>query len=417
MGNGLCVETGSSMTVFDWMDHVLGTVQSPTGKRTIHDDDFIDRLNNYYTMIMLVVSTVFISSVQYVGEPMTCWCPPEFETEEQDVRVRYTNVVCWVSNTYYIPMDKQIPPENLIEQRLQKELVYYQWVPLILLCMALLFKLPRMVWVVMTASAGISIAKVGSLVKETQLYSEDDRDKRLQYVAEYIDQWLETIQTARAGFCVKMRERVSNICCVMCGRHHGNFIISCVLVMKLLYFVNCVGQLYLLNAFLGTKFNVYGFEVLDSLRRGDDWTYSPRFPRVTLCDFQIRQMTNLQRWTVQCVLPINLFNEKIFIFLWFWLVFMAFLSAFSLVVNFYAFIFPQHRKSYVRKYLQLTGFYNQKEKPMIRKFVTYLHQDGCYIFRVFSMNASDVITIQTMKYLYKLFRERELKKEISEEAA
>jgi hypothetical protein len=61
---------------------------------------------------------------------------------------------------------------------------------------------------------------------------------------------------------------------------------------------------------MGSEYSVYGFEVVNSLYEGEDWTYSPRFPRVTLCDFEIRQMTNLQRWTVQCVLPVNLFNEK-----------------------------------------------------------------------------------------------------------
>jgi len=56
---------------------------------------------------------------------------------------------------------------------------------------------------------------------------------------------------------------------------------------------------------------------------GLDWPLSERFPRVTLCDFQILQLDNVQKYTVQCVLPINLFNEKIFLLIWFWLVFVA----------------------------------------------------------------------------------------------
>jgi len=102
------------------------------------------------------------------------------------------------------------------------------------------------------------------------------------------------------------------------------------LISKVFYIANVIGQLFLLDFVLATKYNTFGYDVVHDLLHSKDWTEESyvAFPRVTLCDFKVRgqDMVNVHPYTVQCVLPINLYNESIYVFLWYWLVLVAALS-------------------------------------------------------------------------------------------
>ncbi len=72
-----------------------------------------------------------------------------------------------------------------------------------------------------------------------------------------------------------------------------------------------------------------------------------------MCDIFVRRLGNVQRYTMQCVLPINLFNEAVFLIIWFWLVFVAFATAWSMLSWSARCAFRIDRHRYVRKHLGL----------------------------------------------------------------
>merc|ERR1719450_937642 len=56
------------------------------------------------------------------------------------------------------------------------------------------------------------------------------------------------------------------------------------------------------------------------------------FPKVTKCTFHMYGASGtIGKHDSLCVLPLNIINEKIFVFLWFWFVLVAVISGLSLI--------------------------------------------------------------------------------------
>jgi innexin len=194
----------------------------------------------------------------------------------------------------------------------------------------------------------------------------------------------------------------------VCSVSSGNYLVSLYIIVKLLHLVNVVGQLFVLNTFLGQSFHLYGIDVLRALTAGNDWTMSPRFPRVTMCDFKIRHLANVQRYTVQCVLPVNLFNEKIFLFVWFWLAFVAAITSASLLIWMLRVI---NRHRYVKKHLcmmdSLSRVADDVGDRATAEFVQdYLRQDGVFIVHLVGHNTNAIAVTEFVYSLWETFRRR-----------
>src|SRR6218665_1178714 len=370
------------------MDKLFKSLLSIREIKLTTDDDYIDRLTRQYTVIVLVCFAFLVTTKQFVGHPISCWCPAQFTDSHRN----YADAMCWVSNTYYLPMDESIPAEKFSLRNAKAMISYYQWVPFILIFQAAVAVAPSLVWRFFNKRSGIHLVTIMDAAHVScQASYLEIREKAIRYIVNQMDRFLLAQRDHKTGCCVRVKHFVAKVCCLIGGRLYGNYLISAYLVVKVLYLGNAVGQLFLLETFLGNEFHLYGIYVVDRLIRGQDWTQSARFPRVTLCEFEIRHQSRVHNYVVQCALTINLFNEKIFIFLWFWFVFLALVITINLLKWLFRALYWPGQVQYVRK--QLRAFDATHRDPgVLAKFTeNYLRRDGMFIVRLIGMNMGEVV--------------------------
>ncbi|KAK2159018.1 hypothetical protein LSH36_160g03019 [Paralvinella palmiformis] len=375
----------------------LSAVLTSLSELTSHsDDDQIDRLNRRYTTFLLVVFAILVSTKQYVGDPITCWVPAQFTDNHE----QYTNKVCWVSNTYYLPFDRRKIPE---EEELRQKICYYQWIPMILITEAVLFYIPCILWAMLNKRSGLNLkglVEAGVSWQQTQVI--EARDRMLRYMVHHVDMYLTSRRPSESGCWARIKKTLVKKCIFIFGTSYGNYLSYTYLSIKLLYIANSVGQIFMLSVFLGTDYHVFGINVVLGLLRGDDWQASIRFPRVTLCDFEVRTLGNVHRHTVQCVLPINLFNEKIFVFIWFWFVFVAMVTIASFLQWLYRTV--HNSNAYVIAELMAFDRIARETTNMTSKFTgQYLGQDGVFLTRIIAINSGHLVSAELLGALWEMY--------------
>ncbi|CAI5438794.1 unnamed protein product [Caenorhabditis angaria] len=263
-----------------------------------HDDDSIDRLNYVTTTSIIIALATLLFAKSYVGEPMQCWVPTQFKNGWES----FTEQYCFIENTYFVPMNEtNLPAANTREDR---EMIYYQWVPFILIIMALCFCIPRAFWIIFPSYSGLTIADIIKAARTS--------GKKLEEAQDAIDIYAKQVNIRTD----EPQTRTS-------GSHIFNYYIA----MKALILLNVTLQFFFLNRFLNTSYTLWGWGIFWDMIHGRHWQESGHFPRVSFCDINVRELGNINHWTVQCVLMVNMFNEKIFIFLWFWFAFLLIVTS------------------------------------------------------------------------------------------
>ena len=281
-----------------------------TGKEVI--DSHIFRLHYQLTFVILMTGSVAITMTQFVGEPIHCIF--------DGLPAKFADTFCWIHSTFTIP--RMPNPGNFphvgimtIPVDASKDDVihhkYYQWVCFGLFAQAVAFYIPRYLW---KSAVGGKVRMLLQDLPSMELSTDSKKEQQTLIAARYL--W--THRKNFTGLYLKY--------------------MGC----QVLNLANTIGQMFFINKFLGGQFMAYGvdiFSVSESENREDPM--SVVFPKMTKCTFhKFGPSGTIEVKDGFCVLPLNMLNEKIYIFLWFWLIALAVVTVIGLCYDTYKLVTP-----------------------------------------------------------------------------
>ena len=177
----------------------------------------------------------------------------------------------------------------------------------------------------------------------------------VQYIADHLQRYEEYVHPYKRdpskGF-QRFRRQVR----LLSQARTGISLVLFYLSIKFLYILNLILQISFLQYFLSyhdANYIQYGYEVLAHLFSGFSLPESRLFPRITLCDFQIRELGERHHYTVECILVINIFIEKMYFILWLWFWILLAVTLIDTIKFIYRMFPPHCRTRFIEHHLDL----------------------------------------------------------------
>jgi hypothetical protein len=261
-------------------------------------ESWVDTLNGKWTPLLFLILGIVAFLCPHFFSPIECAFPSGFTAQE----IRYGKSQCYeATHIKKNPMkglgkDFHFPEVTTAYGDSEGQRTLYQYISIILIVQALFLRIPFFVWKLGEKRLGIHFT-VGS---ENQ--GEDSKYVGKK-IAVYLEQWI--------------KNRTVNILSIGAITFFHFFV-------KLLYFVSVSTHYGFLDNFLKQdNESSFGSQLLQNVRENNISVFqaSPEFPRHVLCSYSIHHLQNIQRYTVQCSLPLNPYLEMIMAIAWWWLVF------------------------------------------------------------------------------------------------
>lgn len=283
-------------------------------------DNIVFRLHYRVTFLALLVSTLLVSARQFIGEHIRCIADASVKTNVIETFCFFTSTFTVVKHMNASSVNEgEIPHPGVGPSTKDDEVVhhaYYQWVPFVLFFQALLFYMPHYLWrkfeggrlkMLVSGLHMASLALHDEGIKTDngiEIPSKKDRDSKIQQI--------------RTAFIQRL---------------HINSAWSYYLALcEVLNFLNVIMQIYLTDWFLGGAFLGLGKLASDDSYSGRMSPLDIVFPKVTKCTFHKYGSTGtIQTHDALCVMALNVVNEKIYTFLWYWFIVLSVITFLGLL--------------------------------------------------------------------------------------
>nr|CDJ94502.1 Innexin domain containing protein [Haemonchus contortus] len=362
--------------------------------------DVIASLHSFLTCNLLVGLAVLVSWKQFGGKPIECMVPTDFTS----AWVQYAENYCWSHDTYFLPFSKPAARISDSSDRSEAQISYYQWMPFFLLFEAACFRLPCFIWKYFAGQSGMRVGEILRLVTDEHNTVPEIRNENIEALRIHLQGAL------RFQKRLKLKNLSPHKILRCLNVKYSTYYVTLIyFIAKLAFLLNVGLQTKLLNEYLLPHANSsqFGFDVWQTLWSGNSsWKENGLFPRVTLCDFEVREMGNIQTHTVQCVLLINIFTEKIFILLWAWYVFLGTLTALNMFSWMFAMFSETSKEHFIINHLEMCEAQFDRKSADNREHVVcfidkYLGLDGVFLLRLIAQHADVVFITELIGALWR----------------
>ncbi|XP_053946801.1 innexin inx3 [Anastrepha ludens] len=286
-------------------------------------DNMVFRCHYRITTAVLFVCCIIVTANNLIGDPIAC-------INDGSIPMHVINTFCWITYTFTIPgqqhrqIGTDVAAHGLGNEHGQEKRFhsYYQWVPFVLFFQGLMFYMPHWIW------KNLEDGKMRNITEGLRGFITIPDDYRKDRQARIIKYLMDSLNS-----------------------HNGYSFAY--YFCEALNFANVILNIFLVDKFLGGTFMTYGTDVIKFSNMDQERRYDPMieiFPRLTKCTFRkFGPGGSPQTHDTLCVLALNILNEKIYIFLWFWFIILSVISAIALVYSLVVIMMPTTRETIIKR--------------------------------------------------------------------